>query len=79
MKINIYKDGNLYIIINGENGLSNFFKNVDNVEYTIEPHPENLERHILKYTLGNENFNIGISEVVAESILNKYRLEFINE
>ena len=79
MKINIYKENNLYIIINGENGLSNFFTNIDNVEYTIEPHPENPERHILKYTLGNENFNIGISEVVAESILNKYRLEFINE
>jgi len=79
MKINIYKGNSLYIIINGENGLSHFFKNIDDLEYTLEPNPENPERHMLKYTLGDEKFNIGISEVVAESILNKYRAEFINE
>jgi hypothetical protein len=79
MKINIYKEDTLYIIVNGENGLSHFFKNIDNLEYTIEPHPENIERHVLKYTLDGENFNIGISEVIAESILNEYRTEFIDE
>jgi hypothetical protein len=79
MKINIYKEENLYIIVNGKSGLDHFFKNLEILEYTIEPNPENSERHILKYTLGDEKFNIGISEVVAESILNKYRAEFINE
>jgi hypothetical protein len=79
MKINIYKEESLYIIVNGKNGLDHFFKNVDSLEYTVEPSPENSQRHILKYTLNGENFNIGISEVVAESILNKYRIEFINE
>ena len=79
MKINVYKEDSLYIIINGDNGLSHFFKNIDGLDYTLEPNPQNSERHILKYTIEGEEFHVGVSEVIAESILNEYRIEIVDE
>ena len=79
MTINVYKEDNVFIKINGENSLVNFFKNIDSVKYTIEPNTNVDNRHILKYMLDNVEYIIGIGDVVAESILNEYRIELLDE
>jgi hypothetical protein len=79
MKVNIYKDNNIFIMIDGENSLINFFKNIDNVKYTIEPNIKIDGRHILKYTLDNVDYGVSIGDVMAESILNEYKVELTDE
>jgi hypothetical protein len=79
MTINIYKENNIFITINGENPLVNFLKNIDSVKYTIEPNKNVDNRHILKYMFDNVEYIIGIGDVVAESILNEYRIELLDE
>jgi hypothetical protein len=79
MKVNIYKENNIFIMINEENSLVNFFKNIDNLKYTIEPNINIDGRHILKYVLDNIEYVVSVGDVVAESILNEYRIEFLDE
>jgi hypothetical protein len=83
MKINIYKDEKIFISVSGQNA-TNFFKNKDNLTYTIEPNTiepntKTEERHLLKYVFEEHTFNVGINDAMAEAILNEYRFELINE
>jgi hypothetical protein len=78
MKINIYKDEKILISVFGQNAI-NFFKNKDNLTYTIEPNTKTEDRHFLKYVFEGHTFNVEINDTIAEAILNEYRFEFINE
>jgi len=78
MKINIYKDEKILISVFGQNAI-NFFKNKDNLTYTIEPNTKTEDRHFLKYVFEEHTFNVEINDTIAEAILNEYRFEFINE
>jgi len=78
MKINIYKDEKILISLFGQNAI-NFFKNKDNLTYTIEPNTKTEGRHFLKYVFEEHTFNIDINDTIAEAILNEYRFELINE
>jgi hypothetical protein len=79
MKINIYKNDEILLSIPGENTLTNFFKNRESVTYTIEPNPKIESRHILRYVFQNKDFAVGIDDIMAESILNEYRTEQVDE
>ena len=78
MKINIYKDEKIFISVSGQNA-TNFFKNKDNLTYTIEPDTKTEGRHFIKYVFEENTFNVGINDAMAEAILNEYRFELINE
>ena len=79
MKINIYKDEKIIISVSGQYALNNFFKNKDNLTYTIEPNTKTEERHFLKYVFEEDTFYVEINDTMAEAILNEYRFELINE
>jgi hypothetical protein len=79
MKMNIYKEEKILASIAGENSLINFFKNKNNIIYTIEPNIKTEGRHILKYVFEDNSFIIGIGDIIAEAILNEYRTELVDE
>jgi len=79
MTINIYKENKLLVSIPGENPLTDFFKNKNSITYTIEPNIKTEGRHILKYVFEDNSFNISIGDIMAEAILNEYRMELIDE
>jgi hypothetical protein len=79
MTINIYKNNIILLTISEHNDLVNFFKNKENIKYEITPNLKTDGRHILKYTIEDKKYIIGISDIVAECILNDYRLEWIDE
>jgi hypothetical protein len=79
MKINIYKDEKIFISVSGQNALTDFFKNKNSITYTIEPNIKTEGRHILKYVVEDNSFIISIGDIMAEAILNEYRMELIDE
>jgi hypothetical protein len=79
MTINIYKEDSILLSIPGDNSLVTFFKNKNYIKYTIEPNTKTEGRHVLKYTFDKQEYSVSISDIMAESILNEYRTEWVNE
>jgi hypothetical protein len=80
MKIIIYKDEEPTIRIPESAAvLFTFFKNKDVIKYEITPHELSSNKHILKFTFEDKDFNVGIEDLLAESILNEYRTELVDE
>jgi len=79
MTINIYKKENLILSLPGENVLVSFFKNRENTTYTIESNIKKEATHILKYFFEGNSYSVIINDIIAESILNEYRTEWVNE
>jgi hypothetical protein len=79
MTINIYKEDSMLLSIPGDNSLVTFFKNKNDIKYIIEPNTKTEGRHVLKYTFDKQEYSVSISDIMAESILNEYRTEWVNE
>jgi hypothetical protein len=79
MTINIYKENSILLSIPGDNSLVTFFKNKNDIKYTIEPNTKTEGRHVLKYAFDKQEYSVSISDIMAESILNEYRTEWVDE
>jgi hypothetical protein len=81
MKINIYKENEIFYWLTGErNPLAAFFINRNSInDFTITPNVVDNNRNFLKYSFDGKNNIVDIDNIIAEAILNNYRVEFLKD
>jgi hypothetical protein len=81
MKINIYKNEELFISVAGTNNpLAKFFMNKDFItDYKFSPDLSQKDRYNFKYIFNEEEHLLNVTFHVGEAVLNNYRMELLDE